>query len=344
MPVLHNPLRAALAVLALSTPAQAGEMNAGWEWLATTNEIQTEGVFWNDRFGDGEDRWKTGGITQAYVFPEHIFSNENWFDGRASALELNVRALLITPDDTSFTGIDSNDRPYAQYAAAGVFLRSIGRPEALTPNVAMQIEDRVGVEVGWQGDPLPLFDMQTSLHGATGTKGNAGNLSNIIGSEMLVNLEARRTWRLHMSSAGDGFGNDLEFAPFVQTSLGMRENSFRAGGDFFVGSALEGRTWGSDLSTGAVMAGAASPRQGFNWTVFFGGDMGYVASDAFLDGGFTIDGPSVPRRDVVGRARVGVLLDYDNLGLGFSLNWLGKEFRGQSGGQMIGAFQLKYRL
>ena len=35
-----------------------------------------------------------------------------------------------------------------------------------------------------------------------------------------------------------------------------------------VGSALEGRTWGHDLSTGAVMAGASMPRQGFNWTVF----------------------------------------------------------------------------
>ncbi len=182
--------------------------------------------------------------------------------------------------------------------------------------------------------------MQNSLHGVTGTNGNAGNLSNTIDGELLVNLEARRTWRLHI----DGTGRDLEFAPFVQTSLGMRENSLRAGGDFFAGSALEGRTWGSDLSTGAVMAGASMPRRGFNWTVFFGGDVGYIASDAFLDGGFAADGPSVPRRDIVGRARAGLLLEYDNFGIGFSLNWLGQEFRGQSDGQVIGAIQLKYRL
>jgi hypothetical protein len=147
-----------------------------------------------------------------------------------------------------------------------------------------------------------------------------------------------------MDGKGDRFGRDFEFAPFVQTSLGMRENSLRVGGDFFVGSALEGRTWGSDLATGAVMAGAASPRPGFNWTVFAGGDLGYIASDAFLDGGFGDEGSSVARRDIVGRTRAGVLLDYDNFGFGFSVNWLGKEFRGQSNGQMIGAFQLKYRL
>jgi hypothetical protein len=344
MPSFHKPFRAALFALAIATPAHAQSpaqnMTEGWDWLATTSEIQTEGVFWNDRYGDGKDRWKTGGITQAYVFSEHIFSKDNWFEGRASALEFNVRALLITPDDTSFTGINADDRPYAQYAAVGVYLRSIARPEALTPAVDMQTEDRVGVEVGWQGDPLPLFDMQDAIHGITGTGGNAGNLSNIIPNEILVNLEARRTWRLH----GVRAGHDVEFAPFVQTSLGMRENSFRIGGDFFLGSALEGRTWGHDLSTGAVMAGASMPRQGLNWTVFFGGDVGYVASDTFLDGGFAEDGPSVPREDIVGRVRSGVLLEYDNVGFGFSLNWLSPEFSRQSDGQIIGAFQLKYRL
>ncbi len=85
-------------------------------------------------------------------------------------------------------------------------------------------------------------------------------------------------------------------------------------------------------------------RQGFNWTVFFGGDMGYIASDAFLDGGFAVNGPSVSRNEIVGRARGGLLLEFNNLGVGFSLNWLGQEFRGQSDGQVVGAIQLKYRL
>ncbi len=345
MPVLRKSSCAALIALCVVSPGRADEtstsMLAGWNWLASTNEIQTEGVFWNDRFGDGKDRWKTGGITQAYVFPEHIFSDENWITGRASALELNLRALVITPDNTAFRGVNPNDRPFAQYAAAGIYLRSIARPEPLTLLVGVQAEDRIGIEVGWQGDPLPLFEMQSALHDLAGTGGDAGNLTNIIGGELLVNLEARHTWRFHLDRAP---GPDLQFAPFLQTSLGIRENSLRAGGDIFVGSALEGRTWGSDLSTGAVMAGASVPREGFNWTVFFGGDLGFVASDAFLDGGFAVDGPSVPRRDIVGRARAGVLLEYDNVGIGFSLNWLGREFRGQSDGQVIGAIQLKYRL
>jgi hypothetical protein len=344
---LRTGLQTALVVIAAAASASAGEPaafadnspTAGWDWLATTKKIQTEGVVWNDQFGDGKDRWKTGGLTQSYVFPEHIFSDDNWFEGRASSLELNLRAVVMTPDDTAFDGVNGKDRPYAQYAAAGVYLRSIARPRFLSPTLSLQEEARIGVEVGWQGDPLPLFDVQNGLHHIAGMDGDAANLSNIIDGELLVNLEGRHTWRYHWDR-GD---RDLEFAPFVQGSLGMRETSLRVGADLFTGSALDGRTWGADPATGAVMAGASIPRRGFNWTVFVGGDVGYVASDAFLDGGFAVNGPSVPRERIVGRLRTGLLLEYDNVGIGFSVNWLSPEFRDQSEGQVIGAIQLKYR-
>lgn len=336
---IYPALLVALLASAAGAPARGGDAEAGWRWLAQTNEIQTEGAFWNDQLGDGKDRWKTGGLTQSYIFPERIFSDEPWFAGRASGLEINGRAVVMTPDNTANPGVDARDRPYAQYAGVGVYLRSIGRQEPLDSGFSRQGEVRLGFEAGWQGDPLPLFDIQASLHDMAGTGGTAANLSNTIDSEVLVNLEGRQTWRFHRSGAD----RDLEFAPFVQGSLGMRENSLRVGGDLIVGSSLEGRSWGNDLATGALLAGASMPRKGFNWTTFVGADLGYVASDAFLDGGFAGDGPSVRREPIVARVRGGVLLEYDNVGIGFSLNWLSKEFRGQSEGQTIGAIQVKYR-
>jgi len=338
MAIRPTIIAAAIAISA-TAPAQAGDLASGWNWLAKTNEIQTEGAVWNDRIGDGKDRWKTGGLTQSYIFPERIFSRSPWFKDRASALEINGRGVVMTPDDTSDTGIDSKDRPYAQYAGVGLHLRSIARPRRLSAGLALQEEARIGIEAGWQGEPLPLFDIQSSLHDMAGTGGTAANLSNSIDGEALVNLEARHTWRLHWQAPG----RDIELAPFAQASLGMRENNLRFGADLIAGSALEGRTWGNDLATGALLAGASMPRKGFNWTLFSGADLGFVASDAFLDGGFAAGGPSVPREKVVARVRGGVLLEYDNLGIGFSLNWLSKEFRGQSDGQLIGAIQIKYR-
>lgn len=338
MKIVHTLATAALLAAAVPT-AEAGEQQEGWKWLAQRHEIETQGVFWNDRYGDGKDRWKTGGVTQSYIFPERIFGGA-WLEGRASALELNLRAQVMTPDDTSHTGIDAGDRPYAQYAGVGLYLRSIAEPGPAGAGFGLQVEDRAGIEIGWQGDPLPFFEVQERLHGMTGNGGDMGNPADTIGGEVLANLEGRRTWRLHAGGAS----RDLELAPFVQGSLGMREVSLRAGGDLFIGSALEGRTWGSDLATGAVIAGESMHRDGFEWTAFIGGDVGYVARDAFLDGGFAAEGRSVEREEIVGRARAGVLLEYGRVGIGFSINWLSEEFASQPSGQLIGAIQLKYRL
>ncbi len=330
----------AAAAAAAQADEPTGSQQDGWRWLEQTDEIETQGMFWNDRYGDGEDRWKTGGISQSYIFPERVFSDAGWLAGRASALELNLRAEVITPDDTSNNGVDPTDRPYAQYAAAGIYLRSIARPRSLTPDLGLQVEDRFGIEIGWQGDPLPFFEVRDGLHGMTGTGGGMGNPDDVIGGEVLANLEGRRTWRLHMAGAG----RDVELAPFVQGSAGMREVSLRAGADLFVGSALEGRTWGSELATGAVMAGEAPRREGFHWTTFVGADVGFVAWDAFVDGGFAAEGRNLDREEIVGRVRTGVLLEYGRVGVGFSLNWLSPEFEAQPEGQLIGAIQLKYRL
>lgn len=328
------------ALIAVQAGAvQAGDLDEGWQRLARTNEIETQGVFWNDRYGDGKDRWKTGGISQSYIFPERVFSDETWFEGRAAALELNLRAVVMTPDDSSHGGVNPDDRPFAQYAGVGVYLRTIARPQPAGV-FDVQVEDRAGLEIGWQGDPLPFFEVQEAIHGATGTGGGNADPSDVIDGEVLANLEGRRTWRLHLA----GEAPDIEIAPFVQGSAGMREVSARLGADLFIGSALEGRTWGSELATGAIMPGDAPRRDGFHWTAFAGADVGYVAWDAFLGGGFAADGRSVDREEIVGRARAGLFLEYGRVGVGFSVNWLSPEFERQPEGQLIGAIQLKYRL
>lgn len=319
--------------------AQGTGLDPGWDWLSDSTEIQGATLVWNDRLGDGEDRWKSGGVTQSVILPERLLGGASWIDGRASALEVSLRGLVMTPDDTAFNGVNGDDRAYAQYASAGAFLRSAARPAPIAPGLALQVEDRIGIEIGWQGEPLPLFDIQEAFHGLADTGGDRGNPSNSIGGEFLANVEARRGWRFH--NAGDS--HDVEVVPFIQGSAGMRENSLRVGGDVFVGSPLEGRLWGTDPATGAVFSQASMPRRGTHWSVFFGGDVGYVASDAFLDGGFDGNGPSVERREIVGRARAGVLVEHGRVGVGFSLNWLGREFETQPEAQLVGALQLRLR-
>ena len=122
-----------VACVLTQSPAGAQEtgLDRGWDWLAGSVEIQGATLVWNDRLGDGEDRWKTGGLTQSVLLPERGLGGAPWFKGRASALEIGARGLVMTPDDTAFTGVDEDDRPYAQYAAVGVFLRSAARPRSM---------------------------------------------------------------------------------------------------------------------------------------------------------------------------------------------------------------------
>jgi len=136
----------------------------------------------------------------------------------------------------------------------------------------------------------------------------------------------------------------MQIAPYVQASAGMRENSVRVGSDVILGSSLEARTWNADPATGILTPGGARSRNGFNWLAWVGGDVGYIASDALLDGGFDGSGPSVDREALSARARAGIVLEYGNFALGYSVTWLSPEFSTQPTGQVIGAIQLRFGL
>jgi hypothetical protein len=241
----------------------------------------------------------------------------------------------MTPDNLVVGG-PPTDRPFAQYAGLGIYLRSIERPYRNSRSTSQSVEDRLGIELGYQGDPLPIFDIQEALHGNSTMNIND---TNSLGGEVLVNIEARRVWRWHV----DMQDSDLEFVPFAQVSAGMRENSARAGMDVIYGSTLSGRTWNYEPAIGALIPGGSAPRDGFQWALWLGGDVGAIGTDAFLDGGFDASGPSVDRETINVRLRAGILLEYDPIAIGYSLVWLSEEFKNQPEGQLIGAASVKYQ-
>lgn len=317
--------------------AQAGDRNDTFKWLSETTDIQAEGIFWNDRLGDGGDRYKTGGLTQSWVIPQSVLSEEPWIPGHASAVEVQGRGYIATPDNT--TNPVPGDRPYAQYVGIGAYLRTASTATFIGPDRWMTTENRVGVEVGFQGDPLPLFEIQDAIHDMSGMGRMAMSSTNTLPSELLVNLDAKRTWRYHLD-----FGNhEFEFAPYAMGSVGMRETSMRAGFDMIVGSALTARTWNHDQSMGALIPGGSKPRDGFHWTAWAGADAGLIFADALLDGGFGGNGPGVDREQSSVRARAGLMLEYNNVALAYSATYLSPEFSAQSDGQLIGAVSLKIR-
>ncbi|MEM6620626.1 MAG: lipid A-modifier LpxR family protein [Pseudomonadota bacterium] len=324
-----------LGVVLIGDTATAGNVHQGYQWLADNETVLREGIVWNDRIGDGKDRYKSGGVTQSWIIPEGRLSDQRWFGGRISALELQARGLVMTPDNV-MAGGSPQDRPYAQYGGLGLYLRTWGTPQEDGPATTVSVEDRVGVEFGYVGDPLPFFEIQEAIHFNGGFRINSANT---VDSEALVNLEGRRTVRWHI----DFNDTDLEFAPYLSASAGMRENSVRLGGDIIYGSSLEGRTWNIDPGIGALIPGGAMPRPGPHWMMWLGGDVGAIVTDAFLDGGFSGDSASVEREEYVARIRMGFMFENDPWALSYSLTWLSDEFEEQKHTQVIGAVSLKYR-
>jgi len=112
--------------------------------------------------------------------------------------------------------------------------------------MSLSTEHRVGLEIGWRADPLPLFEIQDRLHSLSGAPGV--NLASHLAGAPLVFFGARRRWRIHWPGTE---GPDVQAAPFVQTALGTREVSLRTGIDILTGGALAGRRWDADPAIGA---------------------------------------------------------------------------------------------
>lgn len=323
------------AALCAALPAFADDQDIAdtFTWVSETEDILGEGMIWNDRLGDGQDRYKTGGMTQSWLLPESVFSDGNWIDGHAAAIEFQGRGFIVTPNNTSNPA--ANDRPFAQYVGVGAYLRTFGAPKNYGADTTLSVEHRAGIEVGLVGEPLPLFELQEALHG----NGIGRNSANTLDTEVLVNAEVKRTYRWHT----DLDATELEVAPYAQGSFGMRENSARIGADLITGSSLKARTWNHEPAIGALIAGGSAPRDGIHWASWVGGDIGYIASDAFLDGGFNGSGPSTARTEVTARVRAGIMVEYNDFAASYSLAWLSPEFEAQPEGQLVGGFQIKYR-
>lgn len=329
----------ALAAL-IPLPAAAGDALEGWRWKQQSTEIVAEGIFWNDFLADGQDRWKSGGITQSFTLPERIFDRDPWtpwLANRASGIEIQARGLVVTPDNTAAAGTNDRDRPYAQYLGVGAYFRSDTRPRPSVAGTTLSVEDRVGVEVGWIGEPLFFFEAQDALHEVIGMGATQVSDDNSVGAGVLANLEARRTWRYHR----DMGAVDVEAAPYIDISAGLRENSARIGANFFAGGDLSARHWNMDPAIGAVIPGSKRRIPGFDWAVFAGADIGSVAQDALLGGVAGLDGPKAEPKTVVARARAGVVMGYGKVSLSYGLNWLSPEFEDQEQGQLIGSAALK---
>lgn len=285
----------------------------------------------NDFFGDGEDRYLTGGVQvtiagrQSDLFDEPLIGGDSY-------LMLQAGGRSYTPADISARNPAANDRPYAGYVYGSVGMARIdGVGGALTQTTAL-------VEIGATGPMLGFEGLQNDIHERMSLP-KARGWDTEVGNEIYATLRAERTWR-RFGTVG---AFETEVAPFARIDVGTAENSATVGVDVAIGDHLGRGLIARESALGARYAAVRTADEDTAWRVYAGGDVKVVGTDATLDGGFFRDGRSVAKTTLRYRARAGVDIATGPVTFGYGVHLLGPEFEAQDDPQLIGAFTLTIR-
>lgn len=269
----------------------------------------------NDVIGDGHDRWRTGSVTSSRVW------GYSW-DGTAPAqlgqlLELRIQGQIIAPENLA--NVDLRDRPYAGALAFGLHTHSYNRG----------LELALGVDLVVIGPQTRLDKLHNGLHDMFGLAGPSdGILALQVGNTFRPTavVEVARTFDL---------GRAVDVRPFAEARAGD-ETLLRVGADFTIGSVGKGELFSRESITGQRYRMIYRSAPGYS--VVIGGDMAYVADSVYLpeNRGYQL----TDHRD---RLRAGVHWQGENASAFYGLTYLGREFSGQSEGQITGSLRIKLR-
>ena len=267
-------------------------------------------LFTNDALGDTHDRWRTG------AYSVSRFRGERW-GGSAPAefgaiLEQRLRSEIIAPD--SLTNPDP-DRRYVGVIAPG-----------LATHWDMHgIEARLGGELVITGPQTQVGAFQREVHKLIGL-----DEPNVLGTQIpngvhpTLNLELGRSF-----AAGESF----TLRPFAEAQIGA-EDYVRLGGDLILGRFGHEGLFTRDTVTGHRVLGIAGTAEP-GYSVTLGGDVAHVSDSDWLPE----SGPA-ELESTRTRARAGVHWQGERSEAFYGVTWLGKEYVGQDGGQVVGSIRL----
>jgi hypothetical protein len=269
-------------------------------------------LFVNDALGDSRDRWQTG----AYAIS--VIRGPDW-NGRVGGgfgevLEFRFRGSIIAPENLANPGRD--DRRYAGTLSAGLHTHfALGAAEV-----------RVGADLVVLGPQTGLGRFQRSIHDALDLP--QPDLTNQIGDSLRPTLSAEigRSFPL-----GDG----VTAHPFVEAQAGV-ETLLRAGVDVTFGRFGQGALMTRDVVTGFRYA-AVRGDHGQGFSAILGADVARVFDSAYFpDAGLEPE-------DLRTRVRAGINWQGQRAEVFYGVTWLSEEFKGQPGGQLLGALRVNWQ-
>lgn len=271
-------------------------------------------LFSNDFIGDGQDRWHTG----SYVFSVLKQLGNSCEAGPSCAddvLEFRFRSEIIAPSNLARPA--PSDRPYAGVLAFGIHHHTQRRG----------VETAVGVDLVTVGDQTGMLSFQSGFHHLFGA-GEFGSVSQI-GNATYPTLVGELGKSIELSE-------HALMRPFVAAQAGV-ETFIRAGVDVEFGQLCIGNLKIRDVTTGQRYPAIAC-RDAPPLVASMGLDVARVFDSHYLPSDI---GPSFSSTRY--RVRFGIHRTGRLGSVFFGLTWLGEEFRGQPGGQLVGSISANIR-
>lgn len=272
-------------------------------------------ILTNDSLINRQDRWRSGSYTMSLVRGREWTGRPPERIGRL--IEYRFHGEAITPRTISAPLAPGDRRPvgivalgaHSHSSLAGAELRLGGDLVAIGPRTGvLSFQDRLHAIFGYPRSVIQGDQLGNALH---------PTLSAEIGRETLVS-------------------GSLRMRPFLEAQAGV-ETFLRAGLDMVIGPYGEGALMHRDPVSGHRLRSVeAVPGRGIS--VVMGADVARVVSSAYLP---TALGPGPePYR---ARARIGLAWQGQRAEVFTGMTWLGREFRGQPEGQLLGTVGLRLR-
>lgn len=298
-------------------------------------------MFENDLFSSHDGHY-TNGIGFVWV-PDRGTPTPGWAERLATLLpwfpsggELRhgyaFGQNMYTPDSIDQSDPPSTERPYAGWLYGNF---GVGR-------VSDRQLDLLIATVGVVGPDSGAEQTQKAVHrifGANQPQGWSTQLHNELG----VGLTYERMWRgeEHRSPIS---GRAFDISPYAGGTVGNVYTYADTGVLLRYGNRLPKDFGPPRIQPALLGSGEFFPSESFNWYLFAGVEGRYVARNIFLDGNTFRDSRSVDKKNWVGDAQFGIVLDWQTFRVTYTHVRRTREFTTQGHEDSFGALTFSTRL
>jgi len=323
-------LASLLSLSILSFPAFAAQQSEDAFRYCETFTFQIE----NDEVG-GSDRHYTSGnkLSCAGSMPGIVKRQlqplvPDGMEGRFG-LSYGLGHNFYTPDDLSETDLIEDDHPYAGW----LYLDFGFNTEVRSASGDLRYLDNLGVQLGVVGPLAGGEEVQTFTHdvlNATEPEGWDNQLDNELGINFFYDRQWTGLWRQPLTVDGKPSSLVIDMSPKLGAALGNIYTHAATGMTLRLGR-FETNDHGPPAIRPSFAGSDRFPRTGGFSAYLFGGVEGrVVARNIFLDGNsFDSNSPNVDKETLVGEARFGLAVTYNDVRVSYTHVLRSREFEGQ---------------